>query len=71
MKRLNLVKRKELREEWMIFRKTVLARSAFRYLKVMADHWFLDVVNHRNEFADRLLGNLQRYNHFTKGFKHN
>lgn len=39
---------------------TVVCRTAFRLVKVMADHWSMDVFNHQNEYADRLLGNLQR-----------
>jgi len=40
---------------------TVLSRTAFRFLKVMAEYFNNDVHNHRSELADRLLGNLQRY----------
>jgi len=39
---------------------TIVSRAAFKLVKVMADYWSLDVINHSNEYADRLLGNLQR-----------
>jgi len=39
---------------------TVLARTAFRFIKVMTEYFNNDVTNQRNETADQLLGNLQR-----------
>ena len=40
---------------------TVVCRTAFRLVKTLADSWIKDVKEYSQEFADRLLGNLQRY----------